>query len=439
MNENLESLKNKIKELHLENAYGTLQVSYGCKKTNGVYSEEKCIRFGVEKKIPIDQIPIEKRIPPTIVVDGVEYKTDVYVAPTKVYTSEAVRAIEDAEANDFIFASTLSTCNDVGTYTVPPVVSPPVSYNRATVRPIRGGASMASPPTYGYFNAGTIGVVVVDDTDGKMVGLSNSHVCTKPGNIYGSTAKFFAGDTNYPATYSIYNNIDVFQQSSWDSGVANKAADKIGITKRSYPLSSTGTNYVDCAIVNLSSSFVDTNSWDVIGATFGGTPPPFATTAEIDAITTSTPIFKSGRTTGPIGPDTYSGCVIQITDTTVSLYVSGYSTGGGDSVLFDDCIQLESTGVVVGIGGDSGAGVYAKIGGVWKLIGLYFAGTGFGSPGFACRIDRIASLLKVSAYTGGAVDADPASRSYLTLGQEFASVATASYGGKIYWQVGRNP
>lgn len=401
--------------------------------------EEKCIRFGVEKKIPIDQIPPDKRIPSVIIIDGVEYKTDVYVAPSKVYTSEAVKKLGGISTNDLIVADSLAACNDIGTYSVPPVVSAPVSYNRASTRPLRGGVSMAAPPVYGYVNAGTLGVIVVDDTDGKMVGLTNSHVCTKPGSIYGSTAKFIASDPNYPATYSIYNTIDAYQQSSWDSGVVNKSVDKIGITKRAYPLSSTNSNYVDCGIVNLSGSIVDTNSWDVIGATFGGTPPPFATTAEIDAITVSTPIFKSGRTTGPIGPDTYASCVIQVTDTSLSLYVSGYVTGGGDAVLFDDCIQLESSGVIVGIGGDSGSGVYAKIGGVWKLIGLFFAGTGYGSPGFACRIDRVASLLKVSAYTGGAVNADPSSRSYLTLHEGFASQASASYGGKTYWQVGRNP
>lgn len=197
---------------------------------------------------------------------------------------------------------------------------------------------------------------------------------------------------------------------------------------------------MDCGVVNLSNAIVDSGSWNVVGATFGGTPPPFATTSEIDAITTSTPVFKSGRTTGPIGPDTYSGCVIQITNTSTSLYVSGYTDAGNDAILFSDCLTLESTGIVVGLGGDSGSGVYAKIGGTWKLVGLFFAGSGDGSPGFACRIDRVSELLKISAYTGAVASAATGSKSYITANTTaYGSQATIFYNGKTYWQVGKNP
>lgn len=439
-NTHSDKLKQALEDLHLDNSYGAVQVAYGCKNSKGTYSEEKCVRFGVEKKLPLDQIPIDKRIPSTISIDGVTYKTDVYVAPTYVSTAEALRKIENTEAHIMTGPYSNPTCHDIGNNAIPPVVSAPVSVNRATTRPIRGGVSMAHPPPTGYVNAGTLGVVVVDSIDNKMVALTNNHVCSVPGGNNGSTSKFFANDYNFAATYAKYNTINMYQQSSWDSGVVNKPTDMVGITKRAYPLRSTGSNYVDCGIVNLSNSVVDTGSWNVVGATFGGTPPTFASTAEIDAITTSTQIFKSGRTTGPIGPDTYGGCVIQVTNTSTSLYVSGYSGGGSDAVLFTDCLTLESTGTVVGIGGDSGSGVYAKIGGVWKLIGLFFAGSGAGTPGYACRIDRISSLLKISPYTGSAVNADPNARSYITLNPAtYGSVVSASFNGKTYWQVGRNP
>jgi hypothetical protein len=418
--------------------YGTVQVAYGCKHTNGEYTEEKCIRFGVEKKIPLDQIPTEQRIPSTIVIDGVEYKTDVYVAPTQVTTAAAMRRLDIVDASALVTPMTLTACNDTGDNSVPPVVSAPVSVNRATTRPLRGGVSMCHTPPTGYVNAGTLGMMVVDDFDGKLVALTNNHVCTPPGGAQGSTCKFFANDFNFSASYSKYDTTNIYQQSSWDSGVVNKSSDKIGITKRAYPLKSTGSNYVDCGIVNLSGSLVDTGSWNVIGATFSGSAPTFASTAEIDAITTGTPIFKSGRTTGPIGPDTYSGCVIQVTNTSTSLYVSGYTDSGTDILLFADCLTLESASTIVGIGGDSGSAVYAKIGGVWKVIGLFFAGAGIGSPGYACRIDRVSKLLHISAYTGGTVNADPNTRSYITLDSSYASQVSASFGGKTYWQVGKN-
>lgn len=438
MNEqHLENLKEYIHNLHLENSYGTLQVSYGCKHTNGEYTEEKCIRFGVENKLPLDQIPEEQRIPKTITVDGVEYKTDVYVAPKNLMTCAAMRQI-DAIDTSAVTTQTAATCNNIGDNAVPPNVTAPVSYNRATTRPLRGGVSMASPPPTGYVNAGTMGLVVVDDFDGKMVALTNNHVCSPPGGNLGDTCKFYASD-QYSASYAKYNTVNIYQQSSWDSGIVNHDTDLIGITKRAFPLSSTGTNYVDCGIVNLSNSIVDTGSWNVVGATFSGSAPVFATTSEIDALTTSTPIFKAGRTTGPIGPDTYSSCVIQITSTSTSTYVSGYTDAGTDTVLFANLLALESPSIAVGLGGDSGSGVYAKIGGVWKLIGLFFAGNSDGSYGLACRIDKVSKLLHVSAYTGSAVNADPGTRSYITLDPStYASKASASFNGKTYWQVGKN-
>lgn len=444
--EHISKLKDFIHNLHLENSYGTLQVSYGCKQKDGIYAEEKCIRFGVENKIPIDQIPEDKRIPKTIIVDGIEYKTDVYVAPKNITVATAMRKIDfeeintgEANSNQF-FIQTVTSCNDTGSNSVPPVVSAPTSVNRATTRPLRGGISMANPPPTGYVNAGTLGVMVVDDFDGKLVGLTNNHVCTPPGGALGTTCKFFANDPNHSASYSKYNNINIYQQSSWDSGVVNKSSDLIGITKRAYPLKSSGTNYVDCGIVNLSDSIVDTNSWNSIGSSFGVTAPTFASTAEIDAITTSTQIFKTARTTGPIGPDNYSGCVIQITATTVSTSVGGYADSAPSTLSFGDLIEMQSSGTVVGKSGDSGSVVYAKIGGVWKIIGLYFAGNDDGSYGLACRIDRVASLLHISAYTGGSISANTGSRSYLTLDlATYGGQVSASIGGKNYWQVGNNP
>lgn len=446
--ENLSKLKEFINNLHLENSYGTLQISYGCKQSGGIYSEEKCIRFGVESKIPLDQIPEDKRIPKTMTVDGVEYKTDVYIAPKNLVIADAMRRIDGMdeisasgnETSTEYFIQSTTACNDTGSMSVPPVVSEPVSTNRATTRPLRGGISMSRPPPSGYVNAGTLGAMVIDDFDGKLVALTNNHVCTPPGGAVGNnTCKFFANDPSHAATYTKYNNVNMYQQSSWDSGVVNKSADLIGITKRAYPLKSSETNYVDAGIVNLSNSIVDSQSWNVIGATFGGVAPTFATTEEIDAITTSTPVFKSGRTTGPIGPDSYSGCVIKITGTSLSTYIGGYAETSPSVLLFGDLIELENPPLVVGKGGDSGSVVYAKIGGVWKIVGLFFAGSSDGTYGLACRIDRVASLLHVSPFTGGTFSATTGSRSYITLDSAtYGGQASASFNGKNYWQVGLN-
>jgi hypothetical protein len=434
--ENIHHVKSEIERLIVDNPYDAHEIAIGCKYKNGQYTDEKVIRFGVEQKLPLDQIPSDKLIPKTLTVNGVEYKTDVYVAPTDVSTAAAIRKIDDVGTQDLIRVMSVSYCNPIGDNSVPPVVSPPVSYNRATTRPLRGGVSMAAPPPTGYVNAGTLGLIVVDNIDGKMVGLTNNHVCGNPGGSV-NKCKFYANDA-YSASYSQYNTINAYQQSSWDSGIVNKASDLVGFAKRQFPLSSIGYNYIDAGIVNLTSSIVDSGSWNAVGSSFVSSPP-FATTEEIDLLILSTTlVFKSGRTTGPIGLDNYSGCAFQITNTSTTLNVSGFGTGI-PSLIFSDCLTLTSTGTVVGIGGDSGSVVYAKIGGVWKVVGLFFAGNGDGSVGYACRIDRVSNLLKISAYDGGSYSANPGTRTYVTASlAEFGGKASASFNGEIYWQIGKN-
>ena len=47
---------------------------------------------------------------------------------------------------------------------------------------------------------------------------------------------------------------------------------------------------------------------------------------------------------------------------------------------------------------DSGSALAAYIDGVWKIIGLCFAGSTY--YGMACRIDNVAAQLNISAWDG---------------------------------------
>ena len=113
--EHIDNVKNELERLIDSNPYDAHEVAYGCKHTNGVYTEEKVIRFGVERKLPTDQITPDKIIPKTITINGVEYKTDVYVAPVNVFTSAALRKIDDANPASLIHISSLSYCNPIET------------------------------------------------------------------------------------------------------------------------------------------------------------------------------------------------------------------------------------------------------------------------------------------------------------------------------------
>jgi hypothetical protein len=84
--------------------------------------------------------------------------------------------------------------------------------------------------------------------------------------------------------------------------------------------------------------------------------------------------------------------------------------------------------------GDSGSALAAYINGVWKIIGLCFAGSDF--YGFAARIDNVATQLNISAWDGTTKNYfDTSSRVYKTTpGGSMNKTLTCT--DNIYWQVG---
>jgi hypothetical protein len=414
-------IKEELQSILKENKYNIVSIGFGFKQKQGKFTNERSIRFGVEKKITYRYVDSTILIPPTLTIDGKEYKTDVY------------------KAEKIVKLPTL--CNPIGDMTVvPPAgVIPPVSYNRARTRPLSGGVSMAAPPPVFYVNAGTLGGIVVDKLDGKLVALTNNHVAGTPGLFFNeaSTEFYIAGDT-YGATSSAYKTINCYQNSSWDSGTVYNEADIIGTTKRCYPLTTGDINVVDAAIVNLDNSLLDSSSWYPLSAPFTS-PVPFATTEEINNLYLNDPVFKSGRTTGPVGN---GACSIRVVDSTAS-YPVGYETG---ALFFTDLLEIRSpsSDTTVGLGGDSGSLVYACVNSTnpllsaWKCIGLFFAGTQSGNMGLACRIDNVTTLLNVSAWDGTSINANPNTPSYKTVNFEDNKFNPyIEIDGKTYWQVGK--
>ena len=350
-------------------------------------------------------------------------------------------------ANTGYICTQCYSCNPINfSSTIPSTSTPPISYNRTTTRPLVGGLSMAgnAPVINGqqYYSAATLGGIVVDNITGKLVGLTNNHVAGDPGGTV-NVCTFFAGDPFGPS-YANYSNIPMYQNSSLDSGVVNNLSDKIGNTNRAYPLTSTGVNYVDCAVVNLDNSLLTTNSYKPLGGSINSAPP-FATTSEINSITVSTPIFRSGRTLGPVGPDNYSQCVIQVCNTSTAVNIAGYTGYNSDGtanqtpILFNNVMTLGTiypNPTLPVYSGDSGSMLYGKIGGVWKIIGLIFAGND-GGVGFAVRIDEVASLLNISAWDGTSVNANQNTPTDITLDKSYQNQASVTIGGKTYWQVGK--
>ena len=130
---------------------------------------------------------------------------------------------------------------------------------------------------------------------------------------------------------------------------------------------------------------------------------PFATTEEINSILTGdqrlNSLFSVGRTTGPKG--SIAGC-----NQLKLIGIHEYAAVGDENYYFDyyDSLQyayIDNSPYPID-GGDSGSVVVAPFGNpnspVYKIIGLAFAGGDY--DGTACRIDRVASSLNISAFTG---------------------------------------
>ena len=607
----LENLKQELIKLYENTDDTILSVGYGCKSTGGVYSEEKCIAFGVVKKLPENEISSEKIIPKTITVDGIVYKTDVYeteiakLAYNMAYTTADQTCVsyklviddDDPTVTDIHIRELRGICgnrkalfynlndpnNTLNYVYIPngaifcfdsdaPVNFPsqfslnsgygtdtegqnilyhferkstepsncvvtyccnefdnsssegflvgsqaeviPDSINhKNVVRPLKGGISIIEYENENYSDvieakpsSGTLGGIVIDSQDGKMVGITNAHVAgyasfRKPtGYVYKhnwiddlslhvSDQVFDDGgliNKKIGAYYDAYRQNDVVQPAFYDGGytsTSNIPADAyvslngIGTTKRIYPSKYKGFNEIDCALINLNNTIVNTDSWKQLGLDALTTPAPFATTTEIDSITINTPVMFAGRTSGTRGVGIYnkaeqnninnyysyvpihtisniigsgksifvkneSGpteCFLNVTNTSTIVQVGVNVSESTYIYEYSNIIQYRSKHPYLtsgNIGGDSGSLLYAFINNQWKIIGLNFARTGV--YGNACRIDRVAALMNIEPYLGTAVNATPNTPIDRALPYElYKSQKSTTIAGKKYWLVGR--
>jgi hypothetical protein len=421
--ETLEKIRQKALELFDANGYDATETQLGFKETNGVVTPQRCIRFGVVSKKPSNEIDPQKIIPKFFDIDGEQIYTDVY----------EIKGVNEAMP---------VYCNDSGRNGVVPMAPAPapVSANRAYTRPLRGGVSAHASPKSGFVYAGTLGGVVVDALDGTIVGITNNHV----GGVAGGADPLagipmtISSNSTYGAKASAYRSAATYSPSSWDRGIIDYAPDRLGTLKRAMPFKTVGNNVLDVALINLSNTLVDTSSWLPLSAPFN-TAPAFATTAEINSLGLNDPVFRSGRTLGPVGN---GACDIRIQSSSSSGSINyTYAT-----IAFVDMLQFNSptSNVFCSSGGDSGSLLYACVNSTnpatsaWRVIGLLHAGNATSNYGLGIRIDNVANMIGVSAYTGDARSANaPLSSSIVLPYSTYSNEVSAVIGGKTYWSFGR--
>jgi hypothetical protein len=417
---------------------------------------------------------------PTGTADEV-ISTQIVVAPGEITPLACSSTCYQGE--NYIWTFNLSTINPPGTYTN--------LANRQTLRALKGGVSITSTshstPFANAGSVGTMGLICQDSASGALVGLTNNHVIIRDA-FYTSQRTFTNPQNEFDLTDSS-NTIqgDYVYQTGEIQPVNPGGAQEIGRVMRYVPIYTSAsiaanpslTNKVDAAIFSLyctsstGQTIIDFASLggEQVGLTYTSSMP-FASTAEIDnLINNNYELFSSGRTTGPKGsPATL--CPLRMfsyASFPIAFKLQGTNTLSyftdviayvkpSESSSFSPSTPLSTTTLCPYPvwGGDSGSTLIANIGGVWKIVGLVFAGNGVsynpqtntpslsnGTPyqvassiGYACRIDQVAAQLGIKAWTGSiAPVVDHSTITYRTVSGS-NSDKTLVCSGSTYWQVG---
>ena len=417
-----EPIKQKIEDL-FNSTPDYVGVGWGNKISNDQHTGENAIVFNVIKKRPLNEIPEEEHLPSTIEIDGVIYKTDVVeVEETTAFACPTTTLNSCYSWTDFYFNEFTGGPLYGGGGLTPPA-------NRGTIRPMQGGISITSQKQLG--KVGTLGFIAVDNEKNALVGVTNNHV------VIGDA--FF---TNYRSLTNSNEYQDSYYQPG-ESGFQGNSNYVVGEVVRYMPINpQPNTNLIDGALVTIDPSKVtNAESYKLYGTSIL-TPMPFATTAEIDNLLITNPaVASSGRTSGV---KQGSPCGLKISQIGVNIPVNGYNLENTPQIAtFNNAIQFirnspDQTATPLCPNpiypGDSGSALVALINGVWKIIGLCFAGSSF--YGYANRIDNVATQLNISAWDGTTKNYfDTGSRQYITTsGGNLNKTVTCT--SDIYWQVG---
>jgi len=391
---------------NLKSKFNNDLICLGKKIKNGVVTDELSIVFFVNEKKPIQNLSQSELIPTRINVNGTIMKTDV---------------VEEVTLQTHPCPTEFNTnC-----------IFNPVP-NKSYIRPIQGGISIRKTTD----GIGTLGFLAKHTETGALVGVTNLHVAMKTHFIASGLCQ------TSPCTFD-YNSLveQIYQpgeSSSYETDFYN-----LGRVMYCHLLTTDSPSEIDCCLVGLKESVIsNSESYKQYGLSFT-TPPVFATTAEIDSILTNNiPLAASGRSTGP---KEGSLCGLKALFMNYTTRVNGYRKNNDGYIwskrfvgqvaytrINEDCPDPS-------IGGDSGSAVLGNFGGVWKVVGLNYAGGTLSNGieiGVFNRIDRVASLMGIEAWDGSSLNFIDLNNVETYQVQGFSPDLTVSVGGETYWQAG---
>ena len=382
----MNNLQDKITETLLTAPSGVHALLYGFKTKNNEITEIKSLIYCVTEKKPLSALSQDEMIPKQIVLNDERYTTDVIeMGKIDLLQCYALNAPE------------------------------PLSL-RTRTRPLSGGLEISSLHTWRQnspyvfsLSRGTLGLLAKDNTDNKLVGVTNNHVIVRDA---------FVNNEKNPSleSSSIIDNVVFSQVGGYNDiiparvlqfgtagGSVNFINDKIGVPKRYVPISASTPNRVDGALLTIDPNILCTNSQALTGV--NTLNMPFATSSEIDNLPFNNTLYSVGCMTGPKGVNCPLVCFGIGSVNSINFNRQGTQT----SVVFQNCIffRFLDSSNLPSFQGDSGSVIIADIDGQNKIVGLLFAGDGNGDMnnpistfGVACRIDNVANELNISAWDG---------------------------------------
>jgi len=427
----MSKLNNKIKEIFKNNKYNAHGVSLSKKIKNGKQTEELSITFDVLKKKDINSLTEEEKIPSHININGQAYETDVVEsAPFKAMTcydpgaspiSQEILKTRTVSITNSTFSSHLRGGQQILMY--------PDNYTASylATNNLNNQGYASGDPTGAV---GTLGFLAIDNEDDKVVGITNAHVVCgvlsqnddRDMTVERTDPYNFVDSRSYTHNSNTFTGIQQgvlwLRETTTDTYSIrrlhhNSATQQI---KRASFYDLDNDNTVDAAVLSMENVLFSTTSYrfyQPTGTTDITSYFTFATTTELDNLLTSPPsrVYSVGRTTGPKGWGSTSACQLEVSAIDVSQSVGFTERGSDISAPFDDLIRykyVDNSNFPVA-GGDSGSALFADMdgNGTYKIIGLVFAGNGgdIDDPnsgthtGLACRIDNVASIMNIRAWS----------------------------------------
>ena len=405
----IKNILNEIEVLKTNNP--DKDVFFGKKIVGGKITDENSIVFAVNEKKSVNELSEDEILPKVINVDGEELSTDV---------------IKKLTAKNNICPSNF---NDECLFSSPE--------NFLKHRPLVGGISIRKT-TGGDYGQGTMGFLAIHSDTGALVAVSNLHVIA----LYHFLAADIEDECQNGGCDLNYNTLleQMFQPG--ESPADEIEENNIGRVMYCKLLPDFGSFEIDCGLIALKPEVIsNTESFKQLNLSFDNVPL-FATTEEINSLVIDNiPLAASGRSSGH---KEGSLCGLKAVGLNVPVNTYPYYKNDGSdwSVPFSNQIQysrMNSQCPNPSIGGDSGSAIMGNFNGVWKIVGLNYAG---GSDengneyGFFNRIDKVAEQMGIEPWDGTTPNFIDLNNYEVFYSDGYDGDLTKSINGETFWQVG---